>query len=642
MGKCTLVEPDTCVVASNADCARSRACSNFGQCVFSRLLSECEVPARAAIHDRLPNLKTTTSIVELNDRMIRTRVIEMVGELLQTIAPGTFAFGAHTLPNMPPKPGLEVTVDRAFEIGKWEVTQELYELVMGRNPSEVRGSKLPVLGVRFYDAVHFLNRLSEVFDLRPAYFRDEARSAWIWDITANGFRLPTELEWEFAARANEEFFYSGSNDADAVGACGRVQPVASKKPNAWGLYDFSCNAAELTWNVKPGGIDPYSLYHRSQLQYIIETSQTVIAKGRFLGQCTNCGSGAVYDVQFLPQGKGLSKKRAFLGIRFARSVPISDKEKRAGKLLPEDARCRENIECGESGKCGSIDSECVASHDWMCRQSQACRVKGLCTNSNKRCVATDLEDCRKSRGCDRACLCELEDTKRICVARSESCCENRAECKDEGLCRVDKSTGRCVAKVDADCRASAACSRHGRCKAKTNACVVTDESCRAQPSCITDGLCFEVGGSCQAKDCRVSYSDVCGFYGRCTLHVGKCVTVTDAQCKKADVCLLYGKCERGKDGQCRIPKAGLPDSVVTPSRFCAHALRVFVDEYERKREVTPAKYERSRFRRECTVQVKARLNRKNRNLFISVGRCVMDAQTQNGLDACVRKTPFGW
>ncbi len=127
----------------------------------------------------------------------------------------------------------EVTLTHGFLLGCTEVTQGQYEAVMGKNPSQTQGKDLPVDNVSWEDAVRFCEELTK----RSGNFV---------------FRLPTEAEWEYACRADTRTtFYFGSDERDleanawvAWNSERRLQPVGTRKPNAWGLYDMLGNAWE--------------------------------------------------------------------------------------------------------------------------------------------------------------------------------------------------------------------------------------------------------------------------------------------------------------------------------------------------------------------------------------------------------------
>ncbi|GAB5518030.1 MAG: hypothetical protein RhofKO_02810 [Rhodothermales bacterium] len=150
----------------------------------------------------------------------------------------------------------------AFAMGTHEVTQAQFEAVMGYNPSLNRGPDLPVERVSWYDAVRFCNALSEREGLTP-YYEHNAFEGYITNTDANGYRLPTEAEWEYAAKAgtttdtyaddgdldNIAWYLSGTRDEG-------TRAVGQKQPNAFGLYDIIGNVFEWTASdfvAYPGG-----------------------------------------------------------------------------------------------------------------------------------------------------------------------------------------------------------------------------------------------------------------------------------------------------------------------------------------------------------------------------------------------------
>jgi formylglycine-generating enzyme required for sulfatase activity len=142
----------------------------------------------------------------------------------------------------------QVTIS-SFYIGKYEVTQKEYEEIMGINPSEFKGDNLPVENVSWYDAIEYCNRRSQQEGLSPAYTVDGENVIWKWD--ANGYRLPTEAEWEYACRAGTTTpFYTGdfitTKQANYNGE--KTMPVGSFTPNDWGLYDMHGNIWEWCWD----------------------------------------------------------------------------------------------------------------------------------------------------------------------------------------------------------------------------------------------------------------------------------------------------------------------------------------------------------------------------------------------------------
>ena len=141
----------------------------------------------------------------------------------------------------------EVAVS-SFYIDKYPVTQEQYKKVMTENPSRWKGDKNPVEQVRWSDAVKYCNARSLVEGLQPCY----DLNTWECNFEANGYRLPTEAEWEYACRAGSKTTYFFGNDSSKISdyawvdsnAGGKPRQVGQKKPNPWGLYDMCGNVWE--------------------------------------------------------------------------------------------------------------------------------------------------------------------------------------------------------------------------------------------------------------------------------------------------------------------------------------------------------------------------------------------------------------
>jgi Tol biopolymer transport system component/formylglycine-generating enzyme required for sulfatase activity len=127
-----------------------------------------------------------------------------------------------------------------FFISSTEITQNQYENIMGSNPSHFQNANNPVENVSWFDAAIFCNRLSESEGLESCY--DEKN--WACDFSKNGYRLPTEAEWEYAAFDRNLGKYSYNSIAWNEDNCTHPYPVSLKTPGDWGLYDVYGNVWE--------------------------------------------------------------------------------------------------------------------------------------------------------------------------------------------------------------------------------------------------------------------------------------------------------------------------------------------------------------------------------------------------------------
>ena len=178
-----------------------------------------------------------------------------------TIKPGTFAIGARPEDEFKDSmkdmfEGVKVTITRPFLMKTTEVTHGEYYFVTG-TPStsydKACGMDCPVNAVSWVDAVRYLNALSKKEGLEPCYELKGEGVKWVNGLDCKGYRLPTDAEWEFAARGGlEEPVYGPLDDIawHYDNSDGKPHVVGKKKPNAYGLYDMLGNAWEYVWDAE--------------------------------------------------------------------------------------------------------------------------------------------------------------------------------------------------------------------------------------------------------------------------------------------------------------------------------------------------------------------------------------------------------
>jgi len=168
---------------------------------------------------------------------------------------GSFTMGHENQDDNKPR---TVIIERPFLLGETEITQELYEKVMNTNPSNFKNPQNPVEWVSWDEAIKFCNKLSELQGL-DEYYTENPKSldhGWDYDSSKNGYRLPTEKEWEYAAKAGTENQWAGTDDKHKLkqyawfydNSASITHPIATKKPNEWGFYDMSGNVWEWCWD----------------------------------------------------------------------------------------------------------------------------------------------------------------------------------------------------------------------------------------------------------------------------------------------------------------------------------------------------------------------------------------------------------
>jgi formylglycine-generating enzyme required for sulfatase activity len=259
----------------------------------------------------------------------KSRVTTSFGYALAAVPAGTFTIGSPTSESDRSSDETQhsVTLTRGFLMGTTEVTQGQYKALMGTNPvvSQTGCWKFgntagptddePVYCVSWVDAANLANAASAKEGLESCYVVSGENVSWPKGLACTGYRLPTESEWEVAARGGGSGIYAGGNDLGSLGwfdgnSGGRTHPVGQKSPNGYGLYDMSGNVWEWTW-------DTYGDYPTGSV-----TDPTGASDGPYrVGRGGSWVFTADYARAALRRGGNPGNRSDYLGLRLSRTIP---------------------------------------------------------------------------------------------------------------------------------------------------------------------------------------------------------------------------------------------------------------------------------------------------------------------------------
>jgi len=464
-------------------------------------------------------------------------------------------------------PRRRVHITTPFWLKTTEVTQAEWREVMnvGLFLFSPCGDDCPAEQVNFWDALSYCNALSEEHGLEPCYELegcsgvDDPAGQTCTGVTVDtpganpllceGYRLPTEAEWEYAYRAgtvtalyngkltNGEAGCGSDALADAIGwHCGNAEskthPVMAKVPNAWGFFDMAGNVWEWAWDWYDP--DYYSNRPDPDLDPVGSESglNRILQGGSFTSPPLQCRAAYRFPGE-------LVTRYGSVGLRPARSILSV-------------ASCTSPADCDDSNACTT--DECREGSCW--HLPRGCDDGNPCTDDS--CDgATGCRHTNNAAPCDdgNACTGSSQCSQGVCVGADPVVCQPASQCHDAGVCDPDNGVCSNPAKQDgATCDDSEACTLTDVCDG--GVCTGTNPKvCAALDQCHEPGTCDSVTGICsnpvKGDDAPCSDGDACSTSDTC--KSGVCQPGPRIVClASTDQCRDHGTCDAGI-GVCVYP-----------------------------------------------------------------------------------------
>ena len=196
---------------------------------------------------------------------------------------------------------VENVVIKPFQMAKYPVTNQIYDLITETGKKNDTNNHLPKVDISWHDAILFCNNISRYFELTEYYSLNGNVSEVLFNPDSNGFRLPTDAEWQYACKAGSNSYqYSGIDDIawHKANSNNSAHNIGEKRPNEWGLYDILGNVWEWCWDLYD--VETYASYR-------IFRGGSFAEEGRICGSTTRRKSHPTFAIDDL-------------GFRLARSI----------------------------------------------------------------------------------------------------------------------------------------------------------------------------------------------------------------------------------------------------------------------------------------------------------------------------------